>query len=401
MIARGCTLQMLQTTPRECGDTPSIVRSLDGRIFRSNPDLVALRLDQLPQRQRRVFDAALFGVLRSARSRRDVMAIDVDTAALFLSLRTPQAHTRHSRVTLSPRDDTILARLVVDGILQIQRSDGVFVDGAAAALELFSFDAMNHRARPDHPLDEQAYRALRYAAMLRHLDGPSIARRLYQYGTHPRTATWERQFGDRAATARWLGLGHGRHLTKTLRAVYVAQRASAKGDPWFRWRLHASSAQEVPRYKIYISPQPAQVREAFSTVVHLCCTVRVPAFKIGVGPLGLLRPDKLVLYFTDPEMLWSVARQLSLQLHDCPPHGVPFSAAIDAGGLLSWGIDPPQERAFRTAGGASWRAFITHHLGSALAWRAADAPDFMIAFALQRLRLEGIDPDSWQMSDGW
>lgn len=370
------------------------IRSLDGRVFRSNPDIVAIGMDRLPRKQRLVLGDGLYGVLRSQRLGRDVMAIDVDTAVLFLSLKLPRDHSQSPR----PRDDALLARLVCEGVLQIQRLDGSFVDGYEASPELFPELDREPPSYQNNAIGQLSQRALRYAALLQHLDSASIAQRLYQYGTYPRTAAWESQPDSRAETMRWLGI---RSLAKSLGAEYGIQRAVSKIDPWIRWQRRTSHAHKAPRYKLYVSPQPAQLRDVFHVVVDICCSMRVPSFKIGSGPLGVLRPDKFILYFTKREEIWKVAEQIALQLHGCRVQGVPFSAAIDEAGLLSWGVDPPSEGANSISKGISWRMFIAHHLGNSFGHRSGYNADGLIAFAQQRLRLEGIDPDWWRMREEW
>jgi hypothetical protein len=83
---------------------------------------------------------------------------------------------------------------------------------------------------------------------------------------------------------------------------------------------------------------------------------------------------------------------------------VPFTAEIAGGGLLSWGVDPPPAVGLGPAAGEgrmSWRLWLTHRLARALiaAVAAAEAMEPW-RFAIERLRLEGIDTDSWTPGGG-
>jgi hypothetical protein len=92
-----------------------------------------------------------------------------------------------------------------------------------------------------------------------------------------------------------------------------------------------------------------------------------------------------------------------------PAQGVPFTSEIAGDGLLSWGMDPPSSEWTALAKGAeSWRLWLTHRLARALlsARGAAVADTGETAeiepwrFALERVRLEGIDTDSWTPGGG-
>jgi hypothetical protein len=81
-----------------------------------------------------------------------------------------------------------------------------------------------------------------------------------------------------------------------------------------------------------------------------------------------------------------------------PAHGVPFTAAIDASGLVSWGVDPPRSEAIVAwQERESWRLWVTNRLAAALVSARNARSDGVEPwqFAIERLRLAGVDPDSW------
>jgi len=121
-------------------------------------------------------------------------------------------------------------------------------------------------------------------------------------------------------------------------------------------------------------------------------------FKVGSDAAGLLRPDKIVIYFWDFESLQETAKQIAARLAGCPAQGVPFSAGLGGDALLSWGIDPqPEKGALAWQERESWRLWLTNRLAVALL-AAKKAPTSGLEpwrFALERLRLDNVDTETW------
>ena len=119
----------------------------------------------------------------------------------------------------------------------------------------------------------------------------------------------------------------------------------------------------------------------------------VRGLKLGRGLPGLTRPDKLVAYFSRLDDLQEAGTGLHRRLGGCPVHGVPFTAELSPDGLLSWGADRP-----RTAPGQpeSWRLWIAWKLaGHFETARRGDVSGPLWRFVLDRLRLDGVNPDIW------
>ncbi len=148
-------------------------------------------------------------------------------------------------------------------------------------------------------------------------------------------------------------------------------------------------------WKLYVSPAPEALAASFGAVLEALAAGRAAQFKIGAGAGGLLRPDKIVAYFPDFERLAAAAEAVSSRLAGVPAQGVPFTSEIGGDGLLSWGMDPPVSERGAWGGRESWRLWLTHRLARALlAARAAETPEPW-HFALERVRLEGVDTGSW------
>jgi hypothetical protein len=90
------------------------------------------------------------------------------------------------------------------------------------------------------------------------------------------------------------------------------------------------------------------------------------------------------------------------ELQGCRPHGVPFTAEIGGGGLLSWGIDPPaDENSVPWLARESWRSRICNRLATALILaKTPGEPIGSIArFAMERLAFDGVDTETWMPID--
>jgi hypothetical protein len=121
------------------------------------------------------------------------------------------------------------------------------------------------------------------------------------------------------------------------------------------------------------------------------------SIKIGRDLTSLLRPDKMVAYFTAREPLLEAANHLSRALVGVEAHGVPFTGALTSDGLLSEAADPAdaaEPPGPRRQG--SWRGWVTARLGGAMAAALqSHAPVSTIQYALDRVSLEGVDTVRW------
>jgi hypothetical protein len=161
---------------------------------------------------------------------------------------------------------------------------------------------------------------------------------------------------------------------------------------------HPGAARAGSRsFKLYVSPPAEHLREAFNATLEVLTEVRAPSFKIGRDLYGVLRPDKLVAYFGSREAVHDAGDRLRRRLEGMPAQGVPFTAALDAEELLSWGTDPPRGEHLLAWQGPSWRRWITDRLAVALLSAKAAAATALEPwqFALDRLRLEGIETTTW------
>jgi hypothetical protein len=243
-------------------------------------------------------------------------------------------------------------------------------------------------AAPGHPLHLLSAAGLRYGARLRGLSARALASRLYAFNTTPITATWRAALPDWRRTETWLGLDVASSWRRGLRRAYQPSPADVERHFWLHFHRRRSAAGSL-WHKLYVSPRADRLPALFPRVVEACCALGVPAFKVGVGAFGALRPDKLVIYFDSREDRARAADELAAGLAGEPAQGVPFTAPAEASGLLSWGFDPggPQ---------GSWRQMVTERLAQALLRAPEGDVESIEAYARDDLRRAGVDPDLWR-----
>ena len=278
-------------------------------------------------------------------------------------------------------------------VLEIEEN-GDFVTGLEAAKVL----ANGHRSVPQGRLARFSNLALRYCESLRWDNPQQLAAWLYNFGRQPLSPVWIKRLPNRDGVLAFLGAGEESDLWRRLASDWRAA-SDEKAPGWLAWsgRGRREFRPDKVTHKLYVSPQVEAMPQAFASVLDVLST-RVAHFKIGSNAAGLLRPDKMVLYFCDQDSLLEVASELAERLSGVAPHGVPFSAEITPDGLLSWGMDPPEsERFLSWQERESWRLWVVRRLATAMVAGQRDSCPGMTAseFALERLRYEGVDVDGW------
>ncbi|MEO8378051.1 MAG: hypothetical protein ABI779_00160 [Acidobacteriota bacterium] len=363
--------------------------------FRSSPALELKRIDELQPAQRDALaelqrDPDFYGVLvpRLAGAA-TLKSVGQQTASLLTRLAMPSSLPAALFADDAWRNDIL--DLVLDGILEIE-CEGRFVFGSEA-LPLLVADVPRPMEAPAH-VPALSLEALRHAEALSTRDAAEMTGALYSYNRLPRTRVWASRFPDRQAVLDHLG-DH-----PLLERHWIRSQANSG---WISWQSRSPrpGEQTAVTWKLYVSPRPEHIREAFSALVRVLAAIEGAQMKIGPDAAGLLRPDKLVAYFPYKEDLDLAASELGTELRGCPAHGVPFTAALDEQGLLSWGADPPDSaRALSWLDRESWRLWVAKTLAAALAIaKQAPAPALPPwQFALERARRHGVDVRTWAPS---
>lgn len=363
--------------------------------FRANPAYRMVAIDRLSPDRREAIgladDPDVYGVLvpREPAGVSAVRAVDRDTALLFFTLQEAAPMPRRTWESLGEAAADVSARLVLDGVLEVEH-EGKFVTSADAR------EALGIGACPlgAGRLAGISYEALRAAAASEIGDPAALAGYLYRYNREPLTPTWSRRIPDRDAAAAYLGWDQGSRAD-AIASRWARQPGSDSGWVHWRSRLTAHGVEKgAAVYKLYVSPVTEALPEALAVVAKELAVAGAFAFKIGADLDGLLRPDKLVAYFSSFETLGAASSRLAAELDGMAPQGVPFTAESSADGLLSWGVDPPASSSF-AVGVESWRLWIVQQLASALSAACSGGHPEPSMFALQRLRLEGVDVSDW------
>lgn len=373
--------------------------TLGGRNFRAGRAFELLVFDRLPPDEQAFLteisaDPDFYGILRPhPGSGRTIKSVSRDTALLWLTLQSPGplpffVFTGDAEAALKA-----VWEFVLDGVLEMEEN-GNFVSGSEAANILLN----SHRSIPRGRLANLSNLALRYGESLRCDDPQKLAAWLYNFGRQPLSPVWLKRLPNRDGVLSFLDAGRGGELRRRLASDWEAA-SDEKTPGWLAWssRRRSEFRPDKVTYKLYLSPQVEAMPQAFATVLDVLPT-RTAHLKIGNNAAGLLRPDKMVLYFGDQESLLAVASELVERLSGMAPHGVPFSSEITADGLLSWGMDPPQsERLLPWQERESWRLWVVRRLAAAMVLAQSDSSSGMTAseFALERLRYEGVDVDGW------
>lgn len=381
--------------------TDDSVNRIARRVFRAGGSYELVAFERLhPDEQAAVAelraDPDFYGVLRPrAGNGRTVRGVDKDTALLWLTLREPgplPGFVWSGDVEAAAKG---IAELALDGVLEMEEA-GRFVSGA----DVVNVLVPRQQAAVDGRLARLSRAALLFAESLQLVDADVLCARIYRYGRQPLSPSWSRRLPDRAAVLDYLGAGPGGRLAAEITARWERNQGELQG--WIAWghRTRGKPASAGGTFKLYVSPSIEAMPRAFEAVLAALAD-RGGHFKVGDDAAGLLRPDKMVLYFPDQESLLEVARDLAARLDGTAAHGVPFSSEVAGDGLLSWGMDPPARgRVVAWHEQESWRLWVARRLALAMvAARSGDARTVSPAeFALERLRHEGIDVDGWTPS---
>lgn len=377
-------------------------REILGRGFRANPVFELVLFDRLAPEERKALaelrkDPDFYGILRprEGASALGVKSVDRETALLFLTLGEPGPLPSYMEALLGDGTLRTVSRLVADGILEVEHGGG-FVFGAAA-MPLFGDRVSGDGGAAGGRLAEISLAALRYGQTLDVDDALVLSYRLYGYNRRPLTPRWKRLLPGGDAVLAWLGIGPGGRWRSELDRGWEPRGGS--NDWWLSWQNRAQVdglTGSGATWKLYISPAPEALPESFGAILEALTAARAPQFKVGADAWGILRADKIVAYFPSFELLAAAADALASRLSGLPAQGVPFTSEIGGNGLLSWGMDPPREESPQS--GESWRLWLTHRLARALiSARSAEAEEPW-RFALERVRLEGVDTDTWTPS---
>ena len=364
--------------------------------FRANPAYTALPFNRLSAADRQAVSgqqvaADAYGVLLPATgSGLAPFIVGQDTALLFLTLHAPGPAPDYVAADPHGAGFRALKQLILDGVLEIEGPQG-FVSGMDA-LAVLGLESLTSRGA----LAELSVAAIRYAAALPGADAPTLAQKLYTYNRRPITQRLRDLLPTRAKVAQHLGLD--------------GANGSIPGSAWLpadstEFWLHFSARRPARNAggiscKLYVGIAMEELSDCFAEIADALGRGGASQFKVAAELSGLMRPDKLVAYFSSKDDLLAAVQWLTPIVAERRIHAAPFTSDIAGGGLLSWGIDPAAG-----IGGmkSSWRQSICERLAMALVTsRTSRKPSpEPWRFALERLRLDGIDPETFVPTATW
>jgi hypothetical protein len=182
--------------------------------------------------------------------------------------------------------------------------------------------------------------------------------------------------------------------TATKRELQSNWKLQNRYQGWLAWHREGTGGPHP--FKLYISPSVEALPQAFQISVDSFVRVRCTHFKVGRSAYGLLRPDKLVAYFSDLDQLREAAELIRALAAGIGSHGVPFTAAIDRDGLVSWGMDPPRlEQVLADQEHQSWRQWVAGRIAVYTLAAKENGAEDLVSFVLERVGLDGIDTATW------
>ena len=254
-------------------------------VFRANPGYELVVWDRLSHDEQGAVasldpDPDRYGVLRARPGTGlDPQVVSQDTALLYLTMQVAGPVPAYARDRAEGKLDDVLARLVLDRILEIE-VDGDFVSGPEAhelLLPAWSGTAAG-RARG------LSIAALRYGQALGDVSLETLTIRLYLYGRRPVTPRSQRRLGTEQTVAEALGLDTGGRVRQLLRHRWAEEPA---GDsPWrmFWPKGGNGSGRATENVKLYVSPHHRQLPEALVAVADVLAAN--PA-SVGFRPSGV------------------------------------------------------------------------------------------------------------------
>lgn len=332
-------------------------------------------------------DPGFYGVIRRDDGRGE-LAASREVALLLLTLeRSPGPLPEYLRAEQGSDVFRVLERLVLDGVLEVE-SDAGYVSGTAAVEAA--------RDGTPHPLAALNLDALVRLAQHGIVDRDEAGGYLYHFNRVPVAAAGSARLGNRSALREFIGMYTGE--SSRLLGTEWRESASTEADGWIYWRNRADSNTRDAAgvtHKLYVSTVIEDLPEAFARVVTLMTDLRAPSFKIGASAHAVARPDKLVCYFSSPRAAAEASTILAESMRDLRAHGVPFTAPVDATGLVSAGQDQPDR--IGGHGQVSWRQWVCRRLAKYVIDARLDGAEAAHAatFALRRLASDGVDAKTW------
>jgi hypothetical protein len=240
-------------------------------------------------------------------------------------------------------------------------------------------------------------KGLRYGAILPAMDLAVLSQKLYAYNTLPIPMSWRsKQWDHHSIFPADILYADSETL---LRTHWIPQPSRNNENYWLSWKPKKPTVHGIHpgacTFKLYVSPHIDDYLPVFAETVKILSTSKVYCFKTGSNYHGIMRPDKLVVYFDNFEDLKDTAQKIYHSTGNFSAQGVPFSAPILDTLMLSWGMDPPAGKRKPI----SWRLWITKELASGIVEGKKMLADEPWQYAVQYIRAKGFKTDTWEPNE--
>ncbi len=229
---------------------------------------------------------------------------------------------------------------------------------------------------------------------------------LYDFNRLPLSRRWLNRFPDQKSVTGFFDLDQNDTwpgMPPEIKTSSSGQEGSHRERFHRFWRYWRRRDRKRPRselsYKVYLSFKPLELAGIFREVREIAFDAGAYAIKLPRVLTGLLRPDKLIVYFTDYLSASEFAGRMILQTVDNTPHGTPFTFQLDPENSgITLGVDPPRERSERL----SWRLYLTAKLALAIQGARRDHTGDYLDYIYTHMRTIGVDSKNWRpASDHW
>ena len=388
-------------------------------VFRLNPLFTLTPFEDLSEDQKKKFrnltnDKNFYGFLHAPREAKlTIKTVNRDLADFLRQLIEPKKLSDLFQIfnkgTKEEKEDFII-KLVLDSVLEV-KDNNEFISGVEAVNRVLSpsTDFIRHNGDDSKKNHTQVLsdRSIHFALNSALIQPRDLSFLLYNFNRLPLSRRWKRRLPDEVALARYLDLwddGVWPGMPKEVRPRPI--RKDNKGEPnifdlyWRAWRFKKKvSSKDKSSYKVYFSPLPQDLPDVFRMVRDAAAQSFAHSMKIGRNLSGILRADKLIVYFSEYPPALDFACKMSKTLTSFHYQGTPFSFQVNPDNpLVSMGVDPP--RKFGDL--FSWRLYITNKLSLAMQGARRTKAKNPINYIHTYMRMIGVDSYNWRpLSDDW
>ena len=378
-------------------------------VFRLNPIYSITPFEELSEAQKKRFKGKEFYALLHAprEAKLTVKAVN-QKLALFLShLREPkklsEIFQKFDKGTKEEKEQFTI-QLVLDCVLDVKSDDG-FISGVEAVNRVLlpsphAVHFADQKGRKTHT-QTVSDRALYFAFNSALTQPIKISFLLYNFNRVPMNHRWKQIIPDEGALCKYLDLREDGSWTKMPEWIAPQKiRLDQKGQPnvfdlyWRSWNLkNREISKDMPSYKVYFSPLPRYLPDVFRIVRGEAANSEAFFMKVGRNLTGILRADKLIVYFARFDLAFDFARRMSETLAHFESQATPFSFQVHPeSSLVSMGVDPPRILGERY----SWRLYMTSKLSLAIQGARRTKAKDPRGYVNTYMGMLGIDTIDWR-----